>query len=57
MIKFLKGKWFYLVVMLIALIIPALVPSRYLFQTIILPFLGLKYQLSASDVSGKGKRT
>lgn len=36
MIKFLKGKWFYLVVMLIALIIPALVPSRYLFQTIIM---------------------
>ena len=35
MIKFLKEKWFYIVILLIALAVPFIIPNRYFFQVII----------------------
>ena len=35
MIKFLKEKWFYIVILLIALAVPIIIPNRYFFQVII----------------------
>lgn len=35
MMKFLKEKWFYIVLLLIALIVPFVIPNRYFFQVII----------------------
>jgi len=39
MMKFLKEKWFYLVILAIALVVPFFVPNRYFFQIIIMSCL------------------
>jgi branched-chain amino acid transport system permease protein len=52
MIKWVKEKWFYLVVLVIALVVPFFVPNRYFFQIIIMSCLFAIAALSLNLILG-----
>lgn len=52
MMKWLKEKWFYVIILLVAIVVPFFVPNRYFFQIIIMSCLFAIGALSLNLILG-----